>query len=271
MKYLYTITLLLVSLQCFSQVMVESTGEFYYNKNKVSKEEARDYALMNARIKAAEQVGVDVTQYEVLSVKDKKQTYRALTNSQTNAVVQILESDFEYNKKSVKAKVKALVYKTHGDSFIKVSGVKNRYSITDCINFDVVFYENGYFYAFGLATEQKGVQLYPNTQESGSNYFTRNIRQTFPKKGYVQYIPVRRIEGIHPRYYDDLPNRDNNKFYFCEKGRYNSTMTMFFVLLKSPHPFKYGDVTYNNIIKWFASIPEEDKNCMEIKVFTVEE
>ena len=101
MKYLYTITLLLISLQCFSQVMVESTGEFRYNKKKVTKEEAQDYALMDARRKAAQQVGVDVTQYEILSVKDNKQTYRLITNSQTNAVVQIIEQEFEYTKKCV--------------------------------------------------------------------------------------------------------------------------------------------------------------------------
>jgi len=272
MKSFSTIILLLISLQCFSQVMVESTGEFYYNKNKVSKEEARDYALLDARVKAVEKAfGVDVTHYETVSVKNNRENLKSLSNIQTNAVVQVIESDFEYHKKFVKAKVKAFVQKTHGDSFIKVSGIKSRYSISDCIHFNVTFYENGYFYAFGLATEEKGVQLYPNREEFYKNYYTKNIIKTFPTRGFVSYIPVRREKGVPAKYLDDIPNKGPNKIYFCDSGRYNSNMLMFFVLLKSPHPFKYEKVTYNNIVKWYLSIPEEDKNGMEIKVFSVEE
>lgn len=251
--------------------MVESTGEFYYPKGvKVSKEEAKDYALIDARAKAVEQAyGSSVTVFERLSKKPSKlEDFYALYSSQTNGAVQILESEYEYNKKYVKVNVKALVSKTNKDSFIKVNNIKTRYSITEPINFEVVFYDSGYLYVFGISTETKGTQIYPNDQESYSNYYTKNSVQKFPTKTHIHYIPVRRVEGVQPRYMDGLP-KDPYNFFLCEKGVYNKMMTMFFVLLKSTHPFK-TEVTYNNIMKWYFDIPEEDKNGMEVKTFWVE-
>jgi len=258
-----------MSYQCFSQVMVESTGVYYYKRgDRVSKEEAMELALLDAKANAIEKAyGNDVTVFEAFSVKNNKEDYRLVANSQINGLVQVIESDFSHTKKCVRVNVVALVNKNNKDSFIKVDGIKTTYQLTEHIRFKVTFYDSGYLYVFGLSTSKKGVQLYPNWDESQSNFYTKHNVQTFPTKK-VSYIPVRRVKGVSPKYLDGVP-KDCDKFYLCESGEYNHVMTLFFVLTKSPHPFK-THVTYNNILDWYFSIPEEEKNGMEIKNFTVE-
>ena len=241
--------------------MVESTGEYCYKRgDRVSKEEAKDYALMDARANALEKAyGRNVTVFESLSKKpSKKEDYYVLSTSQINGAVQILENNFEYSRKSVKVNVKALVSKTNTDSFIKVNGIQSMYRLMDPIMFKIVFYENGYLYVFGLSKDWKGVQLYPNDQENVRNYYTKGESQLFPTKRHVSYRPVRRSNS---------GQKDPYNFYLCPSGDYNKTMTLFFVFLKSEHPYKENEVTYNNIMKWYMNVPEEDKNGMEVKTF----
>ncbi len=268
MKRLLLILGLFISFQCFSQVMVESTGEYYYERgNRVSKEEAMEYALTDARTKAVEKAyGNDVTVFESLSINNKRENYHLVASSQTNGLVRVIESDFSYTKKSVKVNIVAIVDKNNKDSFIKVDGIKTTYQLTEPIRFKVTFYDSGYLYVFGLSTSKKGVQLYPNWDESRSNYYEKQSVKTFPTTS-ILYVPVRREKGVAPKNLDRMP-KDYSKLFLCESGDFNHTMTLFFILTKTPRPFK-KDVTYNNILEWYFKIPEEDKNGIEVKNFTV--
>ena len=149
---------------------------YYYKRgDRVSKEEAMELALLDAKANAIEKAyGNDVTVFEALSVKNNKENYRLVANSQINGLVQVIESDFSHTKKCVRVNVVALVNKNNKDSFIKVDGIKTTYQLTEHIRFKVTFYDSGYLYVFGLSTSKKGLQLYPNWDESQSNFYTKH-------------------------------------------------------------------------------------------------
>jgi hypothetical protein len=261
-KNCFFLLVMFAGLSAFSQTTnVRSCKGIAFISGDISPNQAKNLALVDAKINALKQAGVDekLNSCQVLFTSEVKNEYSQFFSSDIQSEMQGAIKSYSILSEKIYCKneveiiceitIDATVIKYDAKpdpAFdLKVEGIKPMYSSGDNLNFDIKASQNGYLTIFNI-TDTEATQLYPNEFETQSKL----------DKLKAYKFPVAKID------------------YTLGSGlKKQETDRLIFVLTKNPIPFikmNKDQVTSNeSIFAWIYSIPP-DQRKVEYFSFSVQ-
>lgn len=243
---------LLVSYYSHAQEIVKvkrAKGQYYLN-NDITPKQAKDLAIVEAKIDALRLAGISETinsskvLITVESNSKAEQLFNNIATVELNGAITsynldtIIEQKNEFGQTYYVAIINAevIIYKTKSDpSFqLQVEGIEKLYKQGEELTFYCTPYANGYLKIFQISINTAGI-IFPNQYEK-TNQFVKDTKIKFPVRKGLSYT------------LDDIESN-----------------TLVFVYTKKEIPF-IGKETVSGITEWIYKISPDER---QVQAFSI--
>lgn len=268
MKNILTITFMLLSSILWGQTVVTTTGSCSMRETGGDYQRACDIALERAKALAVSDVcGEDVSVFSLSKVCGEKTSFTTKYNISSYGVVRVISKDEVKRHNRVSVTITGEVYDVSGPRYLDVSGMLNVYNMDQNIAFDVKFNNPCYLKVFWLDNQTgTGGILYDGSRKFNTSPYPVRFPDACDCVNYKKVIcpflktndEIMRDWCVNHVYYGTPKSTGEDKY-----------VTVVFVATNSNVPYVENYVNEENFLRWWCSLPCDERAGLERKSFII--